>query len=448
MTLAHRKPARCCRDDLDRAIESVSLSEDGFAAMMRRMEFPLGILVAALGGLAIGVERQWSGHATGPRARFAGIRTFTLLGGVGGMSGWLWTLALQALAVVLLIAAAALIVAAYIAASHKDVEGTTEVSALIVIGAGVLAGIGQLALASGIIAITALILLEKSQLHAAVARLEDEELQAAARFAVMAVVVLPLLPTGPYGPWGGIRPRDLWILVLFFSGLSFAGYIAKRAVGATHGYPLAGLLGGLVSSTNVTLSFARASRGSEQIRIPLAYGVIAANTMLFVRIAVATAVLNTNLAWALLRYLAPPFIAGLLILLTGIRHLRETSKAIDEPANPLQIGTALQMAALFQVVLFAVNLTRTFWGDAGLITTGAVLGLTDMDALTISMARGAASGIPLDVAAKAIATGIIANTALKIALAVAFGGARFRWLVSASLAAMALAIGAPLAWRL
>ena len=186
-------------------------------------DFPFGILVAAIGGLAIGIERQWSGHATGPLARFAGIRTFTLLGGVAGISGWMYTVGLQAPATVLVGAAAALSVAAYIAASRHEIEATTEVSALVVIAAGVLAGIGQFALASGVVAITAFILLEKSRLHAAVARLGDEELHAAARFAVMAVVVLPLLPTGPYGPWGGIRPRELWVLVLFFSGLSFAG---------------------------------------------------------------------------------------------------------------------------------------------------------------------------------------------------------------------------------
>jgi uncharacterized membrane protein (DUF4010 family) len=408
---------------------------------------PLGILVAALGGLAVGIERQWSGHATGPEARFGGIRTFTLLGGIAGIAGWLWTLQLQALAVVLLGAAGALVVAAYVAASHKDIEATTEVSALIVLGAGVLAGAGRLTLASGIIAVTFLILLEKSRLHAAVARLEDEELRAAARFAVMAVVVLPLLPTGPYGPWGGIRPRELWTLVLFFSGLSFVGYIARRAVGATYGYPVAGLLGGIVSSTSVTLTFARASRGSEDLRIPLAYGVVAACTVMYVRVAVSSLVLNPGLARALSLYLVPPFIAGALILVTGLRHIENEPPAIEAPRNPLQVGDALQMAAMFQIVLFAVNLIRQHWGNVGVIASGAVLGLTDMDALTISMARAATSEVPVDVAAQAVATGILANTALKLALALALGSGRFRRMVAMGLAAMAVAVGVALVWR-
>ena len=104
--------------------------------------FPIGIAVATVGGLAIGVERQWSGKATGPRARFAGVRTFTLLGAAGGVSGWLWVHEFQPLATVLLAAAAALVVVAYVAASRTDIDGTTEVSAIVVLGAGGLAGLG------------------------------------------------------------------------------------------------------------------------------------------------------------------------------------------------------------------------------------------------------------------------------------------------------------------
>jgi uncharacterized membrane protein (DUF4010 family) len=408
---------------------------------------PLGIVVAAVGGLAIGVERQWSGHATGPRAHFAGIRTFTLLGAIGGVSGWLWTEQVQALATVLLAVAGALVVAAYVAASRTEIDGTTEVSAFVALGAGVMAGLGHLALASGIIAVAVLILLEKSRLHALVRRLDDEELRAAARFAVMAVVILPLLPTGPYGPLGGVRPRELWLLVLFVSGLSFAGYITRRAMGAGHGYLLAGLLGGLVSSTSVTLTFARASRERRQAPVALAYGVVAACTVLFVRVAIITFGLNAGLARALLPSLALPFVAGLAILLTGLRGPTEKPADLDEPANPLQVGASLQLAAMFQVVLFAVDLMRLFFGDLGVIVSGAVLGLTDMDALTISMARGASSGIPADVAARAIMTGILSNTALKLALALALGGARFRRLAGMSLAAMGLAIGATLVFR-
>src|SRR6185436_16478325 len=166
----------------------------------------LGILVAALGGVAIGIERQRSGHASGPNARFGGIRTFTLIGLVAGIAGWLTTRNLAGPAIVLTAAAAALVVAGYVAASRDEVEATTEAAGLIVVASGVVAGTGSLALASGIIAITTLLLAEKSRLHALVERLDDDELRAAARFGVMAIVVLPLLPPGPIDALFGMRP--------------------------------------------------------------------------------------------------------------------------------------------------------------------------------------------------------------------------------------------------
>src|SRR5690606_5941858 len=170
----------------------------------------IGLIIAVLGGAAVGLERQWSGHAEGPHARFAGIRTFTMLGGIAGVSGWLWTAGMAALSATLLAGAVALTVAAYVAGSRRDIDGTTEVAALVVLAAGVLAGIGSIRLASGIIAALMLLLVEKSRLHALVARLDDVDLRSAARFAVMALVVLPLLPAGPFGPFGVIRPRLLW----------------------------------------------------------------------------------------------------------------------------------------------------------------------------------------------------------------------------------------------
>jgi uncharacterized membrane protein (DUF4010 family) len=406
---------------------------------------PLGIIVAVLGGMAIGVERQWSGHATGPQARFAGIRTFSLLGGVAGISGWLWSSNLQALAVVLLAAAAILVLLAYVAASRIDVDATTEVSALVVLGAGVVAGIGQLTLASAAIAVTAFFLIEKSRLHSLVARLDDAALRAAARFAVMAVVVLPLLPQGPFGPWDAVRPRELWMLVLFCSGLSFAGYVARRSVGDTHGYPLAGLFGGLISSTNVTLTFARASRATPRLRLSLAFGVIAACTVLFLRVGIVTLALNQALARAVAWYLIAPFGVGLAILAWGLRDSRDDGEPLEAPRNPLQLGSAIQMAVVFQGVLIAVELVQRSWGDPGVILSGAVLGLTDIDALTISMARGAAADIPVDVAARAVAVGILANTALKLAVVLVVGVSRFRALGVPALAAMAVASAASIA---
>lgn len=404
----------------------------------------LGIVVAALGGAAVGVERQRSGHASGTHARFGGVRTFTLLGGVAGLAGWLTTLHLVGLAVVLTAGAVALVISGYLAASRRDVDATTEAAALVVIGAGLAAGVGWVTVASGVIAVSTLLLVEKSHLHALVGRIDDDELRAAARFGVMAIVILPLLPEGPFGPFGGIRPRGLWLLVLFFTGLSFSGYLARRIFGATQGYPLAGLLAGLISSTNVTFTFARLSRRERGLSRPLAVGTIGACTVLFPRVFVATCVLNLTVARALLPYLAVPFAVGVMTLVLWWRTDADVGDPSETPSNPLQIRPALEMAALFQVVLSAVDAARRFFGESGLLISGAVLGLTDVDALTISMARMPAAGIAPDVAAEAIAIGILANCVLKLGLAVVYGTPSFRRLTITALATMAVAIAAAL----
>ena len=399
-----------------------------------------GIVAAALGGAAIGVERQRSGHASGAHARLGGVRTFTLLGGVAGIAGWLVTIGLGGLAIVLSAGEVALVVAGYVAASRHDVDATTEVAALVVIAAGIAAGMGWLALASASIAVTTLLLVEKSRLHALVGRLDDEELRAAARFGVMAVVILPLLPAGPVAQLGGVKPRELWMLVLFFTGLSFAGYMARRAFGVRQGYPLAGALAGLISSTSVTFTFARLSRTEPALSRTLAVGTIAACTMLFPRVLIATFVLDTAVARSLQPYLVAPFAAGVVALVVWFRSHPDDTPTVETLRNPLQLGPALQMALTFQIVLFAVAWVRRTFGDPGLLASGAVLGLTDVDALTISMARSGASGVSRGVAAQAIAIGIMANCGLKLSLALAFGTSEYRRVAGLTLAAMTLAI--------
>jgi uncharacterized membrane protein (DUF4010 family) len=330
---------------------------------------------------------------------------------------------------------------------RNDVDGTTEVAALVVIAAGVLAGAGVHQLASGVIAVTTLLLVEKSRLHALVARLDDITLRAAARFAVMALVVLPLLPEGPYGPMGGIRPRELWALVLFFSGLSFVGYFARRAAGPGRGYLVTGLIGGLASSTSVTFTFARSSHIDEAASRALGYGAVAANAMLYPRVLLATAVLNVTLLPHVVTYLTLPALLAFAITWFGAKQ--SPADDVDERpvTNPLQLSAALQMAAIFQVVLMLVWFASHYGGNRGIISMASVLGLTDVDALTISMARRVAADISLETAALAIAVGVLSNTVLKLTVALFFGSAGFRRVAGGALFGMVLAAGASLLFR-
>jgi uncharacterized membrane protein (DUF4010 family) len=400
----------------------------------------VGVLIATLGGAAIGVERERSGHAARTTVHFAGVRTFTLLGGYAGLCGWLWAAGLPVIAAVLAAGSVALVVVAYAATSRHEIGGTTEMAALVTIAAGVLAGIGHLELASAAVAITTLLLIEKSRVHSVVDRMDDVAVRAGIRFAVMAIVVMPLLPQGPYGPLGGIRPRELWIFVLFFSGISFAGYVARMFIGARHGYLVAGLLGGIVSSTSVTLSFARASRTEDTaFGRPLAFGVIGACTVLFVRVMTAVGVLYAPLAMALVPLLAAPFLVGVVAILLGLRRVPQAHPDINAPKNPLQFGAALQMALLFQVVLLLVEGVRAIWGDVGLVVSGAILGLADVDALMISMARTAQVSGAVGAPALSVAVGILSNTLLKLTLSMAVARAPFRLVAGAGLALMAAA---------
>ncbi len=399
----------------------------------------LALAIAALGGAAIGMERQWSGHATGPHPHFAGIRTFTLLGLFSGLAGLFYTAGFESAAALLIAGAVGLVLIGYRAASREDVDGTTEVAALVVIAAGLLAGLDNGRIAAGLFAGTALLLVEKSRLHTLVARIPGPGLSAGARFAVMALVVLPILPEGPFGPWGGIRPRELWMLVLFFSFLSFAGYIARAIAGTGRGYVLTGFLGGLVSSTNVTWTFSRLSRREPSVAPSLALGVVAACTVMYFRVFAALAVLNLPMALQLAPRLALPAAVGVAVVLLGLRRSPPADSGLPASGNPLELGAALQMAALFQAVLYVVYWAHEYGGGAGLITSGALLGLTDVDALTLSMARAS----EYRAAPIALLAGVFSNGVLKLAVAAIVGSGPFRRYAALGLALLALA-SAPL----
>jgi uncharacterized membrane protein (DUF4010 family) len=399
-------------------------------------------LVGLLGGLAVGLERQWSGHATGPRARLGGLRTFTMLGLVASLSGWLWSAGLAAPATVVLASAGALIAIGYARASRVDIDATTEVAGVVVLTAGVLAGLGQIRVAMAVVAVTVLLLAEKTRLHAWTKQLDGTGVLAGARFAVMALVVLPLMPVGPYGPYDAIRPRDLWALVLFFSGLSFASYVARRVIGSQQGYAVSGILGGFISSTSVTLTMSRLSQHARSASGALASAVMGANAMLFLRVLAATAYLARPVTMALWPSFVAPFIIGAALTAFGMRSHASGPSKDPEENNPLQFKAAIQMAAMFQVVIFVMAAFKGLFTGQGLYGSAAVLGLTDVDALTLSMSRLSTSGTPAEMAAKAITIGILANTGVKLGLVVAIGRGKFRILAGVGLLLIAAALGA------
>lgn len=432
---------------------------------MPELSLAFDLLVAALVGMAVGVEREWSGHSSGPDGRFAGARTFALLGTIGGFAGWFVRLGYPALATVVAAGGVLLPIVAYWATMRRPgttTDGTTEVAAVMVVALGLTAGLGLRTPTSAAGAIIVVLLAEKSRLQQALQRIDANEMRAALLFAVLALVILPVLPSGSYGPYEAFRPRQLWIVVLMFSALNFVGYIARRLIGETRGLGVTGLVGGFVSSTAVTLGFSRRSRDEPQLALPLALGVVAACTVLIPRLLVVTAVLRPSLAWALLPVLGPVLIAGLVIIGLALWRERDTrphrrgahhavgavpAKNSNGP-NPLGLTSSLQMAAAFQVVLFTLAWIEQNAGQTGVIASATVLGLTDMDALTLSMTRFAADPVQVRTAAAAIGVGVLANTSLKATLVLTIGGPRYRLRAATGLAVLAVgsAIGLLIGW--
>jgi len=287
-----------------------------------------------------------------------------------------------------------------------------------------------------------LALREKSAIHGFVRRLDEVELRAALQFAVLALVLLPILPEGPYGPWGGVRPRELWGVVLLVSGLNFVAYIARRAIGETHGTAVAGMLGGLVSSTAVSLTFARQSRIRPASAVPLALGVIGGCTVLLPRLLVISLVLRPALAATVAPFFMPPLLVGVLLLGLGLRRAGPANGSpAPEGRSPLHLGSAILLALGFQVVLLVMALIRERFGEIGVLTSAGLLGLTDMDALTLSMTRLAAEAGMLQLAALAVAIGTLSNTLLKLTVVVTVGQGAFRRRAGLSLLLLAVASG-------
>ncbi len=422
---------------------------DAIADGGSELTLALRLGVAVLCGLAVGLEREWSGQRDGGAGRFAGLRTLSLIGLVGGVAGVLAGSGLVLPGAVLLLGVTGLVASAYaVSAARRNGERSaiTEVAAIVVLTFGLLAGLGHLRLAAGGAAIVSLALSEKSRLQGWVRSIDDGELRGAFQFAVLALVVLPLLPAEPIAALGGVRPRALWMVVLLFSGLNFVGYVARQAVGASRGYGITGILGGLVSSTAVTFQFSRRSRIEPGLAGPLGFGVLGASTVLLPRVLLASVVLNPLVARELLPYLVPPLLAGVTLVLLAVRRSgpAPAEEEVDETHSPLGLRSALKMALVFQVVLLAMQWISRQGGTAGLLTSAAFVGLTDVDALTLAMSRLGTDEPTVALGARAIAVGVLSNTFAKAVLSAALGSPGFRRVATTGLAVLLAACAAGL----
>ena len=408
----------------------------------------LRLAIAAVIGLVVGLEREWSGHATGTHARFAGVRTFFLQGLLGGSAGLLAMQGHEVLAAVVAAGGVGLSISAYIMATRQegaDRDGTTEAAAILVVALGAVATSLSWLIAAGAASVMVLALNEKQRLHGAIGRLHPEELRAALQFAALALVVLPLLPEGPFLGWMAIRPRTLWMIVLLFCALNFAGFLAKRSAGEGRGYLLTGLLGGVISSTAVAFGFARYSKHHPAASPALAMGVVGACTVLVPRVLVISWVLSPEVAGRLMWLILPAGVIGAAVVAYAWRSATPTPAGdasspvgwlASDDTNPLRLWVAIRLAIVFQLAMIAITYARDMWSVKGLYGTAVILGLTDVDALTVSMSTPSTAILPV-LSARAITIGILANTFVKLAISLAIGSGKYRFLAGSILLLMA-----------
>jgi len=384
-------------------------------------DFAIALLIGAL----IGVEREKRKSEKGVH-EVGGIRTFVLFSQIGALSAWLsrqlespWLVALAVLGVTVMVSAS------YAVQHRADSSGedsglTTEAAAVVttLLGATTLFGFPELAGALGIL--TAALLAFKRPLHGLVGRLDVQELYAGLKLLIATFIVLPLLPNRTLDPWGALNPYELWLLVVLILTLSLIGYVAVRWLGTGRGTALTGLFGGLTSSTAVTLAFARSSRegGGARHVDALAAGILLAWAVMFARVLIEVAVVHAPL----LPSVAAPQLAMLGVAAGAAALFHRRSRNTPDGGsdvvlrNPFSLTSAIKFAAVFMVVLLAVALMQAYSPGRGELLVAALAGLSDVDAITLSMATFARDGGSATTAAQAITVASFTNTLVKCAL--------------------------------
>lgn len=387
-------------------------------------------LLSALGiGLLIGIERGWSGRLEDEGDRVAGIRTFSLVGLLGGVWTEVSQLINEWILAVAFLALAALVITSYVIEAkvedEKDLGITTEVALLLTFTLSSWAAFGYHVYALGVTVIVIALLSLKPTLHNWLHKVEVKEIYAGIKLLIITVILLPLLPNKGYGPWEAINPHWIWWMVVLISGLSFIGYILIKYLGEHKGTMLTAITGGLASSTAVTISLAQFARQQKKIASGIFIaGVLVASSIMFVRVGIEVAIVNASLLYPLWIPLATMLI---LTLGSGFwlwrRHLQlEDDQPPIELKNPLQFFTALQFGLLLGIILLLATAMEKWYGDQGIYLLSLFSGLMDVDAITLSLSRMAKEGTDPSVATLGILIAVITNTLVKAGLFIFWAG--------------------------
>ena len=396
-------------------------------------EMLASLLVSASLGALLGLERQWSGERANPADdTIAGARTFALWAVLGCLCAWL---AQEQHAGFFLAGFVGMILFLSLflyrrATRDRDIGLTTGAVGLTtyLLGGMVYWGYSRTAI---IVTISLLLLLaSKERVHGLSRKFTRTDVYQALQFAAVTGIVLPLVPDRDFGPYGAFNPWMIWLMVVLVSGLGFFGYVAVRVFGEDRGIPFTGLLGGLASSTATTLAMSRQSRAWPETGQLCALAVVLACTVMLGRVAVlvgaiSPAALASTAPWLLL--IALP---GIFFALWSWRHLsraQPAGTAARQVQNPLNLRIAIQFAILYALVVLVVRWANDGFGGSGVYWASFFSGLTDLDAISLSLAQLQRAGnIAATEAARAVIIAAGANSLLKAVLAISLGGPALR----------------------
>jgi uncharacterized membrane protein (DUF4010 family) len=377
-------------------------------------------------GFMIGLQREYAFREK-QRELLAGERTFALIALVGALAAMIAEVFESSLAFlgILLLVGIFSAIAYFIDARRGHVGLTTEIAILITVLIGALCYWNYLALAAALGIITTVLLSVKIETDRLVSALTREDIYAALQFAVISLVILPVLPkeSNLPPPFDVLSPFRIWLMVVFISGINFVGYLSIKFIGPERGIGITGLLGGLVSSTGVTLGFTERSNREHSLAKPFALAIMIAWTVMFARVLVEVGVLNLQLLRLVWIPIASAGVVGLLYCVYLHLSQRTTEKDTQEFSNPFDLVSAIKFGLLYALILVIARSAQLYFGDTGVYISSLLSGLADVDAITISLAQLSDAGtVSMTVAAQSIVIAAIANTIAKGAIVV-IGGA-------------------------
>ncbi|ELR67497.1 Putative membrane protein [Photobacterium marinum] len=386
--------------------------------------------IALLLGALIGTQRGWVHRKEASGLRIAGIRTYSLIGLMGGICGLLTELYSELILAFSFLGLSLLIVIAYIRSQKvkTNLSITGLIGMLVTFLLGSLTVVGDPVLAASVAVITAIILDNKEELHSALLKLQEYELDAALRLLLISVVMLPLLPNQGMGPWEAINPYEIWWMVVLIASISFVGYFAIKIGGTEKGILFTCLFAGLSSSTALTLQFANLSKQQKQLSGLLACGILISCGTMFPRILFVCSVINyalVDLLWWPMLLMMIGFYLPAFWIWHRVEVKGETAPEVKQ--NPLALSSAMFFGLVLLVIMLLSSALQEWFGNAGTLTLAAISGITDVDAITLALGRQSANnGVLVTTAFLAIFIASAINSLVKMVMASVIGGSEMR----------------------